>query len=575
MSPVEQIKDRLSVAEVLGSYIELVPAGANFKAKCPFHNEKTPSFFISPERGTYYCFGCNAKGDIFTFVEQFEGLDFKGALKTLAERAGVELVASRSAETSVRDRIYETLEAATKVFQEKLESNSEARAYLVGRGLTDKTIAEWRLGFAPNEWREIKTALGAKGFSESELEQAGLIKRTDAASYDRFRGRIMFPLFDSSGRVVAFTGRTLSSDKDVAKYLNSPETEVFSKSRLLYGFHKAKLTARKFGYIVFVEGQMDLLHCHQAGFTNTVAVSGTALTEEHLRMIKRLTNKVLMAFDGDAAGFKAAAKAHTLALALQMEVKVARPTDGKDAADVIMSAGAEAWKAVLRDSVHLIDRQLELILERGLDTRKLALAVRDELLPYVALVESSVERSYFIKTIAGKTGISETALWEDIKRAKLPEAVALKGSDGAFAEKEVLMRRDKIIDLLIGLVASERRKEKPLLDAGKLEEDLVRILGPDRKTAAFAAAEPRLSELIFEAEMHYGAPPSVAKIARELSLSLEEEMVREEFAGAMRDLSKAEQEKDEGKIRDLLAVCQDKGKRLNELKKLIAEGHIQ
>jgi len=316
---VEKIKERLGIAEVVGGYLKLEKAGKNLRARCPFHNEKTPSFFVSPDRGSYYCFGCGAKGDIFSFVEQFEGLDFKGALKLLADRAGVKLEYDRGSFSdgkSEREKIFQILEEATGYFETNLKSNDEARNYLQKRGVAEKTCVVFRLGYAPDEWRSLLTHLKNKKFTESDLEKAGLIKKNETGSnyYDRFRGRIIFPIADSAGRIVGFSGRILKGKPEDAKYLNSPETELFAKSRILYGLDKAKAEIRRRDFAVLVEGQMDLLMSHQAGVANAVASSGTALTDEHINLLKRFSNRLLLVFDPDEAGFKAALRGAGLAL---------------------------------------------------------------------------------------------------------------------------------------------------------------------------------------------------------------------------------------------------------------------
>src|SRR3989344_5138874 len=242
-SPVQKIKERLSIEEVVSSYIKLDRAGTNLRAKCPFHNEKTQSFFVSPNRGSYYCFGCGASGDIFTFVEEFEGLDFKGALKLLANKAGVPLEAyskeMKEAENE-KEKLYRVMEEATKFFENNLRDNKQIQEYLKSRDFTD-----------------------------NEIERAGLAKKpedTNKAMYDRFRGRTMFPISDSSGRIVAFSGRIFEDDGKSAKYLNSPDTPIFQKSSILYGLDKAKQSIRKNDFSIVVEGQFDLILSHQAGF---------------------------------------------------------------------------------------------------------------------------------------------------------------------------------------------------------------------------------------------------------------------------------------------------------------------
>jgi len=362
-SPVAKIKERLTIEEVVSSYIKLTKAGSTFRANCPFHNEKTPSFFVSPERGTYYCFGCAAGGDIFTFVEEFEGLDFKGTLKLLAERAGVPLTPPNKEEQknqSEKERLYEIMEESTRFFENKIKNNKEVLSYLNSRGLNDKSIKDFRIGFIEADWRILYTHLKSKNFSDSEIEKAGLTKKTDKGYYDRFRGRVMFPISDSSGRVIAFSGRIFVDDGKSAKYLNSPETPIFNKSSVLYGIDKAKDSIRKNNFSILVEGQMDLILSHQSGFRNTVASSGTALSDStiskenavsNLGLIKRLSNNLVLGFDGDKAGINATKRAGKIALSLGMDVKVALLPEGIDPADLISKNGPEDWKLAVKNSI--------------------------------------------------------------------------------------------------------------------------------------------------------------------------------------------------------------------------------
>src|SRR3990167_6310938 len=285
-SPVDKIKEKISIEDVVSSYIKLERAGANLKARCPFHNEKTPSFFVSPDRGSYYCFGCGASGDIFTFVEEFEGLDFKGALKLLADKAGVVLEIyskENKEEKSEKEKLYEVMEETAEFFEKNLAANKPAQEYLKSRGLEEKTIKDFRIGYAILDWRTLYDYLKSKNFSDKEIELAGLAKKPEdktKAMYDRFRGRVIFPMGDSSGRIIAFSGRLLVDDGKSAKYLNSPETPIFNKSSVLFGIDKAKESIRKNNFSILVEGQIDLVLSHQAGFRNTVASSGTAMTDQ-------------------------------------------------------------------------------------------------------------------------------------------------------------------------------------------------------------------------------------------------------------------------------------------------------
>jgi DNA primase len=421
----EQIKNRLPIAEVLSTYITLEPSGTQFKARCPFHNEKTASFSVSPERGLFYCFGCGAKGDIFTFVEQFEGVDFKGALKILADRAGIPLT-TQNTNVEATDSVYDALESTTTKYQSFLKNAPAAMEYLQQRGVTAETIEHFRIGYAPTEWRSIASGL-ADVKSQSYYERAGITKKTEKGYYDRFRGRIMFPMMDSSGRVVAFSGRIFPETPEGPKYLNSPETEVFQKSRILFGFDKAKLAIKKHNFAILVEGQMDLVLSHQAGFKNTVATSGTAVSETiigdsgaQLTTIARLTPNIFLAFDGDSAGQKALERAALVTLSLGMNPKVVALPEGMDPADflkeVVGAAGdpeqsegqkskSEQWKQLLKQAEHFILHTLHSIQKSISSAHQLKLAIRARLFPFLMRVQSAIERQVYINTIASESSL--------------------------------------------------------------------------------------------------------------------------------------------------------------------------
>src|SRR3989344_154783 len=375
---VQQIKDRLSIVDVVSQYLKLERSGGSLRARCPFHAERTPSFFVSPERGTYHCFGCNAGGDIFSFVEQIEGLDFKGALKVLAEKAGVPLVYERPEKRDSRDRLFELLETAAIFYASRL--NDSSREYLAKRGITEGTLKSFRVGLAEEAWSAASDYLREKGFSEKEIIETGIAKKGERGMLDKFRNRIMFPIADSAGRIVGFSGRIFpgtTSPKDLAtgqvertdggfeppKYMNSPETPLFHKSQILYGFDRAKQAIRKHNCAVLVEGQLDLLASHQAGWGNTVAVSGTAFTPEHAALIRRMTDNLVIALDADEAGIKAAGRAARAAIAGGLNVKVAQIPTGLDPADLILQKGAEAWRDAIRNAKDIIAFLLDVLEE--------------------------------------------------------------------------------------------------------------------------------------------------------------------------------------------------------------------
>jgi len=482
---VDSIKERLDIVEVLSSYLKLEKAGRNFKAKCPFHNEKTASFVVSPSRQNYYCFGCGAKGDIFTFVEETEGVDFKGALKILAERAGVEILYERGESKDEKDKLFAVLDEATTFFETKLIENKEAQKYLESRGLNQDSIKEWRLGFALDEWRMLYHHLVQLGYNKDILLKAGLIKQGEEQSkeaYDVFRGRLIFPLLDSSGRVVAFSGRALEKEA-LAKYLNSPETVLFNKSELLYGLDKAKDHIRKKNFTILVEGQIDMVLSHQIGVKNTVASSGTAFTQMHLERLKRLSPRLILAFDGDTAGEKAAEKSAILGLSLGMEVKIAKLEEGKDPADLV-SNDPEEWKKILREATHAIEYTLIKIFEEEKDKRKIGQAIEKKVLPLITLLSSSIERAHFISLISKRSGIREEVLWDDLRKVKLPDLVSSPehGEEEPKDETPAPSVRERIEERLLWLeelpdVSDKERAELVLrLLIIKLEDERAELL---------------------------------------------------------------------------------------------------
>ncbi len=574
-TPVEQIKERLGIADVVGSYIKLDRSGSSLKGKCPFHNEKTPSFFVSPARNSYYCFGCQAKGDIFTFVQEFEGLDFIGALRVLAQRANVTLTKTDPKVRSEYARLYLCLEKATRFYEQKLQDTPEAKTYLDGRGLLLETMKTWRIGFAPNDWRQLFDHLQKEGFTPEEMGKVGLIKvanQTNPAGhagsstrkyYDAFRGRVMFPIRDSASRVIAFSARILPSldDGKTGKYINSPETILFSKSHTLYGFDRAKLIIRQKDATILVEGQMDLLMAHQAGYENTVASSGTALTEEQLVRLKRLSENLLISFDSDSAGVRASERAIRLALALGMNVKVIAIGGEKDPAELIQK-DPPAWEKAVTSAKHVFDFLLDGILHSAKEGRDRALAIEKTLLPLLRALSSSVEQSHFIKVIAEKSGLREDALWESfkkltpaVKEKEVPELRKVTPPTHA----NTLERRVFSIYLL-----AESKKNATLLS--RIETDVLRIFGQDilhKKVEHYRALQ---DVLLLEAEALYGEGAPSPGEEQELLRHLEEGHLTALLSEKMDTLIVAEREGKKEEAQRLLAECKELTQKLATLK---------
>lgn len=416
-TPVEEIKERLSVVEVIGQYVELKHAGKSYKGKSPFTNEKTPSFYVSPERGMYYCFSSQQGGDMFTFIEKMEGVDFKGALKILAEKAGIELVPEDPKKRDARETQYALLEEATKYFWESREAQLSITEYIEKRGVKAQTMYMWRIGYAKDEWRALRGHLKGKGFSDEQMLNAGLIKNADQGKepYDVFRDRVMFPIFDSGGRVVAFSGRTLKSESGIPKYVNSPETELFVKSEIMYGYDKAKNGIRQFDFSLIVEGQFDMVLSHQAGYTNTVAVSGTALTKHHIMLLLRLSKNAVLALDADRAGISAVKRSALPMLLSGMDVKVACMPEGKDPADMVRE-DPHTFKKVVGGAVHVVEFLLRVLKESTKDERTYKLRAREEVLPLLVAIDNRIDREHFEGMIAEYLGTTKDAIHFEMER---------------------------------------------------------------------------------------------------------------------------------------------------------------
>lgn len=598
---VEKIKEKLTIEDVVTSYIKVERAGKNLKAKCPFHNEKTPSFYISPDRGSYYCFGCGAKGDIFTFVEQFEGLDFMGAMKLLADRAGVPIVMEKLEHASEKERLYAIMEESTKFFEENLKKSKLAQDYIKNRGIKDETIKSFRIGYAPNEWRSLYTYLKSKKYSDSDIEKAGLAKRpeqeygdyqkqkttnVEKTPYDRFRGRIMFPISDSSGRVIAFSGRIVLDDGKSAKYLNSPDTPLYTKSTVLYGIDKAKQDIRIKNYSIMVEGQMDLVLSHQAGVRNTVAVSGTALSDtvfskdnviNNLGIVRRLSPNIILAFDSDSAGRKAALRGAGIALGIGMDVKIADLPDGKDPADLVRD-DVEQWKNVLRKAKHVVEFELDAVMrdleQAKLDSRKIPTAIRTHILPFIASISGAMEKSHFIKLISEKTGLSESSITEDLVKLeteiKLKEKEEVKnGNEKKLPNtiKNELNRIDAVTLRLFGLLFYIEKNE---IKDIKLEPEynfIENVLGSERFLTIKKQNELIKDKLLLEAEVFYEKNKNLNSELEELKLNFEEDYTKYDFTKAMTELSLAERGKDEVKIEEISKKIQSLTVKLNEISK--------
>ncbi|MFH1643158.1 MAG: DNA primase [Patescibacteria group bacterium] len=422
-SPVEEIKSKLDIIEVIGSYLKLEKAGINYRGVCPFHNEKKPSFFVSPTRQMFKCFGCGKSGDMFTFVQEIEGVEFGDALRTLAQKAGVELKKQNPKLITERKRLYDICELSTRFFEKQLESKigKEVKQYFLDRGINEASMIKWRLGWSPDLWSGLIDFLVSKGFKTSEIERAGLaILSQKGTHFDRFRGRIMFPVFDLNSQVIGFGGR-IFKQSDTAKYMNTPATMLYDKGRTLYGLDKAKLAIRKKNFCIISEGYADIILSSQIGIENIVASSGTALTPHQLRILKRYSDNLYIAFDMDIAGNTATKRGIDLAQAQGFNIKVITLPGENDPADVISKHPGE-FEKLIEKAKGIMEFYFEGALAshdpKSPDGKK---EISKILLPVIKKIPNKIEQSFWIQELVKILGINEEAIREELDKAKLTE----------------------------------------------------------------------------------------------------------------------------------------------------------
>lgn len=454
-SNLDQIKERLNILDVVSTYIKLEKAGSQYKARCPFHSEKSPSFYVSPSRGSYHCFGCSEHGDIFGFTMKIEGINFKDALRMLADKAGVSLANFKKEETS---SLIDILENATLFFEHELKNNVEAQNYLKGRGLNIETIKNFRIGYAPNDWRQLYTKLNKAGYSDEEIVTSGVCIKHEKGLYDRFRGRIMFPICNASGKVVAYTGRIIGVDegKDgVAKYVNSPETPMYHKSSILFGYDKAKQEIAKTKKIIVVEGQMDVVMSHQSGITNCVAISGTAFTPEHISIIKRFAEIIILALDSDKAGFNAMLKSAMLALQSDIEVEGINLTD-KDPADMI-KADANNWIEATKNTKPILTLIATIIMNKEKIKPRQIQMLRKDLFPLLRVVKSPLLKEAYTKEIGELLNIPTDIIKQETENIVTEIELQIKKEVKKIPQIELLSILAEVL-ASINLIGDEKQK---------------------------------------------------------------------------------------------------------------------
>ncbi len=584
-SQVEEIKNRLDIVEVVGEYVSnMKQAGGNWKGLCPFHNEKTPSFMVSKDKQIWHCFGCGEGGDVISFVQKVENIEFPEALKILAKRAGVTLRYEDKSLSNQKTKLLDVLEAAARFYHYnllKMPEAEEARKYIfIKRALTEETVEKFFLGFAPNSWDAAIKFLRGKGFSEKDIFLAGLSvkKERGAGYYDRFRERIMFPIRDIHGHVVGFTARLMpeAEKKENAggKYVNTPQTLVYDKSRVIFGLDFAKQEIKKENLAVMVEGNMDVIASHQAGVGNVVASSGTAVTLEQVNLLKRYSPNLAISFDADLAGNTAAMRGIDVALKEGINIKVIMlsPEIGKDPDDYIKKDPA-LWREVISNAMAFMDYYIKKTLD-GLDLRK----VEDKkkaaktLLAQVIKIPDKVEQTFYLEKLGNILGVPEQVLRESLPHEKA--AAGLAAPDKKNVATAAKNRLSLIAERLIALVFKYPNQLslaipylEPFMFPDRLSAEIYKNLilyynksvdKGDLESAMTAVSEDPnekkyVASLFLLAEKDF-SDFSEEEIGNEIlqnAKSLREDYIKNEQRRLQAEMKKAEENKEIGRIKEL------------------------
>jgi DNA primase len=450
---IDQVQERTDIVELISRYVQLTKAGRNYKAPCPFHHEKTPSFIVSPDKQIYHCFGCGAGGNVFSFLMKYENVQFPEAVEMLAEKAGVALPrsVSRSGQASELDnKLFALNDAACSFFEANLAERPSAREYLLSRGLADATIKKFRIGYAPDAWESLINFFRKKGAGAEILEKAGLVVSNGKGGYyDRFRNRIVFPITDVKGRTLGFGARVM--DSSLPKYINSPETPIYSKGRNLYGLSYSREQIRRKSHALIVEGYLDFLIPYQAGIENIIATLGTALTVDQVKLIKRLAKTVVIVYDPDEAGQSASLRGLDLFISEDVNVYIAELPNGLDPDSYIRKNGADDFLKLVKSSKNLFDYKFDKLSGRisAASTHGKA-AIVGEMLPTIAKISNAVSKSEMIKKLAKRLSVDEEAVKAELGKLKGDYSVPRKPIAPSEIKRDARKAETVLLALLMG-----------------------------------------------------------------------------------------------------------------------------
>ena len=583
-SPIEEIKNRLDIVEVVSSYIKLHKAGANLRALCPFHSEKKPSFFVSPARQIWHCFGCGKGGSVFNFVMEIEGVEFGDALRILAQKAGVELKPLKPELQTERQRLYEICELATSFFEKQLESKTgkAVKEYLLKRGISKESIRKWRIGYSPDTWQSLSDFLVSKGYKREEIEKVGLSLKSEKTGnfYDRFRSRIIFPVFDLNSQVIGFGGRIFGEKKEkeeIAKYVNTPNTLLYDKSRVLYGLDKARVEIRKKDFCILVEGYTDTIMVSQSGNENVVATSGTALTPYQLKILKRYSENLITAFDMDVAGDSATKRGIDLAQNLGFNIKVITMPENLDPADII-SKDPKDWGKSVESSKSILDFYFETTFSKfDKKTPEGKREISKILLPVIKRIPNKILQSHWVSQLSKDLEVKEEDISEELKKVKLDGYAEIYGLEPEEIENLPPKSRKELLEERLMTLILKTPQNLEIIQENQVNE-----------------FSPQIKEILFKLKENFNL--DVKQLSLELSnlfnyLSLKAEIeeieekdilpetkcclkeirlieIKNKLDEITEDLKRAEEEKDSKRIQKLIQEFNQCSKLLIELEKI-------
>jgi len=563
---IDEIQAKIDIVDVISGRIPLKKIGRSFKALCPFHHEKTPSFIVSPDKQIYHCFGCGAGGNAFSFLMKYDNLEFPEAVEQLAEKAGVTLPRHASAkdESSLSNQLYKINELACGFFQQTLANNSSAREYLISRGMGDETLKNFRIGYAPNAWDALLSFFKNKGFSGAVLEKAGLVIANDKGGwYDRFRNRIIFPISDLKQRILGFGGRVL--DVSLPKYINSPETHIYSKGKNLYGLNFSKEYIRKSGFCLIVEGYLDYVIPYQAGIRSLIATLGTALTVEQVKLLKRFTQTVITVYDPDEAGEAASFKALDLFLDEGVNIYIAELTAGYDPDSYIRKFGAEEFKDLIKKSKNLFDYKLEK-LERRFDITSAngKTRIAGEMLPTIARIKNAVLKSNLVKRLSERLSVDEESVREEMRKVKLDYGesrylvkIGSSGKNVVSAEKmllALLIESGDYVEKIKQALSLEEFKASSIRDIVKAVFDL-REKGKELSVSSlinYLGNRPEEAVLISEAVSILETVTDRKKVIDDCIMRIKKDNLNDQLGRLKEAIKAAHEQKDENGVNSLI-----------------------